>query len=118
MPVSHPQLPLDCVRKPEFWPDYHPSSHEASAHVPKQGSDYPANTLLDVGGERVVLGKPAGFPSFGWDNEYGVKVIEVRGLGLGSCRRASPTSGFNRLSAPHCGVRKAKAAHPVAWGRS
>jgi hypothetical protein len=79
MCVFHPQLPLDCVRKPEFWPDYHPSSQEASAHVPKQGSDYPANGLLDVAGEHVVLGKPAGFPSFGWDNEYGVKVIEVRG---------------------------------------
>lgn len=71
------QLPLDCVRKPEFWPEYHPSAAEPSSHVPKQGSDFPANALLDVAGGRVVLGKPADFPSFGWDNEYGVKAIEV-----------------------------------------
>jgi hypothetical protein len=71
------QLPLDCVRKPEFWPDYHPSVSQPSSHVPKQGTDYPVNTLLDVAGSRVVLGKPADFPSFGFDNEYGVKAIEV-----------------------------------------
>jgi hypothetical protein len=95
LPAAHgPQLPLDCVRKPEFWPDYHPSSQEASSHVPKQGTDYPANTLLDVGGERVVLGKPAGFPSFGWDNEYGVKVIEVREASLRLRTALAPMHGI------------------------
>lgn len=71
------ELPLDFVRKPEFWPEYHPSVQEPTSHVPKQGTDFPANPLLEVAGSRVVLGKPADFPSFGWDNEYGVKAIEV-----------------------------------------
>lgn len=78
------------VRKPEFWPDYHPSVSQPSSHVPKQGSDYPANTLLDVQGSRVVLGKPADFPSFGWDNEYGVKAIEVRAEGSPWGHAATP----------------------------
>lgn len=72
------QLPLESVRKPEFWPDYHPSSSEPSSAVPKQGSDFPANLLLDVAGSRVVLGKPDDYPSFGFDNEYGRKEIQVR----------------------------------------
>jgi hypothetical protein len=48
-----------------------------SSAVPKSGSDFPANPLLLVRGGRVVLGKPEGFPSFGWDNEYGSKEIQV-----------------------------------------
>jgi hypothetical protein len=85
----HLQLPLESVRKPEFWPDYHPSISEASSAVPKQGSDFPANPLLAVGGSRVVLGKPDDFPSFGFDNEYGRKEIQVglrvQGVLQGSC---------------------------------
>jgi hypothetical protein len=73
------QLPLESVRKPEYWPDYHPSSSETSSAVPKQGSDFPANPLLHVAGSKVVLGKPTDFPSFGFDNEYGRKEIEVGG---------------------------------------
>jgi hypothetical protein len=66
------------VRKPEFWPAYHPSVGEGTSHVPKLGADYPANPLLPVAGGDTVLGKPADFPSFGWDNEYGVKRMTVR----------------------------------------
>jgi hypothetical protein len=74
------QLPLDFVCKPEFWPEYHPSVQQPSAHVPKAGTDFPANPLLAVEGGLAVLGKPADFPSFGWDNEYGVKRIQVRSV--------------------------------------
>lgn len=31
-----------------------------------------------VAGEKVVLGKPDDYASFGWDNEYGRKEIDVR----------------------------------------
>ncbi len=31
-----------------------------------------------VAGEKVHLGKPMDYPSFGWDNEYGSKVIQVQ----------------------------------------
>ncbi len=30
-----------------------------------------------MGGERVVLGKHIAYPSFGWDNEYGSKEVDV-----------------------------------------
>ncbi|KAJ9513718.1 hypothetical protein QJQ45_015472 [Haematococcus lacustris] len=72
------ELPLACVRKPEYWPEYHPSSAQPSPALPAEGVDYPANDLVPVGAETVALGKPLGYPSFGWDNEYGGKQIAVQ----------------------------------------
>ena len=46
------ELPLTSVRKPEYWPDYHPSAAQPSPALPAEGVDYPANDL--VGGELVV----------------------------------------------------------------
>ncbi len=40
------QLPLHCVRKPEFWVDYHPSHKLPSPPVPTEGTDYPCNELV------------------------------------------------------------------------
>ena len=78
MPLPSPQLPLTSVRKPEFWPEYHPSSKEPSPAIPTEGIDYPSNDKrLDVVGENVELGKPLEYPSFGWDNEYGRKMVPV-----------------------------------------
>ncbi|GLC40818.1 hypothetical protein PLESTB_000019400 [Pleodorina starrii] len=74
------ELPLTSVRKPEFWPDYHPSVGNASAPVPTEGVDYPVNSMVTVAGEKVVLGKDISYPSFGWDNEYGRKEVQVAGF--------------------------------------
>lgn len=74
---SCPQLPLAFVRKPEFWPEYHPTANSPSAPAPTPGVDHPVNPLLPVPGGTVVLGKPLDYPSFGFDNEYGQKVIQV-----------------------------------------
>lgn len=71
------ELPLDKVSKPDFWPDYHPSTALPSRPVPTAGSDYPTNRMVTVEGETVVLGKDLAYPSFGWDNEYGRREIEV-----------------------------------------
>eukprot|EP00878_Enallax_costatus_P014673 GHUV01015349.1.p1 GENE.GHUV01015349.1~~GHUV01015349.1.p1 ORF type:complete len:489 (+),score=154.15 GHUV01015349.1:211-1677(+) len=71
------ELPLEFVRKPEFWPDYHLSVNQPSSAVPKQSTDFPVNSLIEVAGGKVVLGKPDDYPSFGFDNEYGRKEIEV-----------------------------------------
>ena len=66
------------VRKPEFWPDYHPSANEPSPALPTEGMDFPPNDeRVAVPGETVVLGKPLEYPSFGWDNEYGQKEVPV-----------------------------------------
>jgi hypothetical protein len=32
---------------------------------------------IAVAGEKVTLGKPVDYPSYGWDNEYGSKAIDV-----------------------------------------
>lgn len=36
-----------------------------------------ANEWLSVSSGKVDLGKPHDFPSFGWDNEYGTRTVEV-----------------------------------------
>jgi formylglycine-generating enzyme required for sulfatase activity len=46
--------------------------------VPKPGADFPHNPLIPVRGARVSLGKPRNFPSFGWDNEYGRRDVDVQ----------------------------------------
>ena len=46
--------------------------------LPTEGIDYPANDeRVMVPSETVVLGKDLAYPSFGWDNEYGRKEVQV-----------------------------------------
>lgn len=71
------ELPLSSVLKPQYMPDYHPSSQLPSPAMPAEGVDHPVNSLIEVAGETVTLGKAPTFPSFGWDNEYGTKVIPI-----------------------------------------
>lgn len=47
------QLPLASVRKPEFWPEYHPSASQPSPALPAEGVDYPQNVFVHVQGEEV-----------------------------------------------------------------
>ncbi len=55
------ELPLEFVRRPREWPEA-PSSKAKFA---------PLNAMLSVPSGTVNLGKPADWPSYGWDNEYG-----------------------------------------------
>lgn len=64
------ELPLRLLRAPPQWPPPHTSACDA-ARAP------PANDLVAVPEGRAVLGKPADMPSFGWDNEYGVRAFQV-----------------------------------------
>lgn len=59
------QLPLELLRESEHWP-----------LCPERGEP-PANELVAVPGGIVELGKPAGHPLYGWDNEYGRHRAEV-----------------------------------------
>jgi 5-histidylcysteine sulfoxide synthase/putative 4-mercaptohistidine N1-methyltranferase len=74
------ELPLELVRKPEGYPEVHPSARSAPAPsvAPKSGVHYPANEFLPVASGQVQLGKPKDFPSYGWDNEYGRKTMHVK----------------------------------------
>ncbi len=50
----------------------------------------------------MTLGKPEGFPSFGWDNEYGAKSMEVK---VGERERA--VVWFGRIEAGRWDTRPA-----------
>ena len=45
--------------------------------MPVVGTDYPRNNMIPVSAASVDLGKPADFPSYGWDNEYGERTVTV-----------------------------------------
>ena len=65
------ELPLACLAPPPAWPRCHASAHDAAAAPPP-------NDLLTVPAGDALLGKPAGWPSYGWDNEYGARTFHVR----------------------------------------
>lgn len=76
------ETPIHLVQVPEHWPAIHPSASEEGGSSrptshPREGVDYPPNRMIAVGTESVDLGKPADFPSFGWDNEYGERKVDV-----------------------------------------
>ncbi len=53
------QLPLDEVVANRF------------GSISEERGNAPDNTLIDVKGAKIVLGKPEDHPFYGWDNEYG-----------------------------------------------
>jgi len=63
------QLPVSSVTKPDTW-KYAPS------HAPTP-ADAPKNALVSIPATTVKIGKPVDFPSFGWDNEYGERTVDV-----------------------------------------
>jgi len=69
------ELPAHCLKKPIWWPAYHPSTTPKDAAA---AAAHPANEMLAVEAGDVTLGKPLDFPSFGWDNEYGMRQFHVR----------------------------------------
>jgi len=74
------ETPYHLVQRPESWPPLHPSAHgDSPTSNPVPGKDYPAmNNMIPVDASGSVdLGKPADFPSFGWDNEYGERRVDV-----------------------------------------
>lgn len=75
------ETPYHLVQSPANWPPVHPSAYRSNSPTahPVEGIDYPSNRLVHVGTENatVDLGKPADFPSFGWDNEYGERNVTV-----------------------------------------
>ena len=73
------ETPFHLVQAPQNWPPIHPSARQKTPTThPVEGVDYPPNRMIEVQDEgRVDLGKPADFPSFGWDNEYGERHVTV-----------------------------------------
>ena len=60
------ELPLHLVQKPLQWPN-----------SPSAGKDSSPTTWKTISAGEVHIGKLHSFPSFGWDNEYGSKKVNV-----------------------------------------
>lgn len=72
------ETPSHLMQVPASWPGLHPSSLQSARSLrPEVGQDFPQNEMLSVTGETVKLGKPRDFPSYGWDNEYGHRSVQV-----------------------------------------
>ena len=59
------QLPIDQVRRLDFW------------EICRESGEPPANELLPVPGGKVAIGKEPDHPLYGWDNEYGRHEAQV-----------------------------------------
>ena len=81
------ELPPRLVRRPEGWPALHPSARQSTGTdlPPRGGRDYPEMELLPVAAAQLRLGKPADWPSYGWDNEYGERQVETKPFRAGRC---------------------------------
>ncbi|KAI9990934.1 hypothetical protein PInf_018551 [Phytophthora infestans] len=67
--------PVEFFLSTSLLPDYHESLTHDNKEValrPVASVDYPVNEFVDV-----QIGKPRDFPSFGWDNEYGHREVDV-----------------------------------------
>jgi len=69
------ETPIHLMQVPAGWPKLHPSYHSPAPTHPDK--DLPRNEMLKVKGETVKVGKPRDFPTYGWDNEYGERAVEV-----------------------------------------
>jgi len=71
------ELPSHLLRTPEnFVPTFKANGSRKDKN-PTEGVDFPKNELIPVQGGTVFLGKDREYPSFGWDNEYGSRKVEV-----------------------------------------
>jgi 5-histidylcysteine sulfoxide synthase len=66
------------LQTPKNWPSLHPSAGKETVRSnPVEGVDYPTTRMIPGRKDTVDLGKPPNFPSFGWDNEYGERSVDV-----------------------------------------
>lgn len=72
------ELPIELVETPEFWAGVHPSAKRLSEVKPVLGKDYNDAIWKKQSGQKVVVGKARTTESFGWDNEYGERVISTK----------------------------------------
>ena len=75
------ELPIELVRRPEFFAPLHPSARSDS-EANEGGSlpdlkSLPSAPFLHIGGGTARVGKRVDEPFFGWDNEYGERVVDV-----------------------------------------
>ncbi|OFZ30542.1 MAG: 5-histidylcysteine sulfoxide synthase [Bdellovibrionales bacterium RIFCSPHIGHO2_01_FULL_40_29] len=72
------ELPVELVETPRYWAPLHSSSQSQKNLFPKMGDDFSELTWIQNKAQTVVLGKSETEKSFGWDNEYGFRKIELK----------------------------------------
>jgi 5-histidylcysteine sulfoxide synthase len=94
------QYEVDEVSRPEGW-EYAPS-----------GPEGPENGFVEMAGGRVQLGKPAEIPTFGWDNEYGKREVDVKPFKAG---RNLITNREFRTFVEDCGYERMELWSKEGW---
>jgi 5-histidylcysteine sulfoxide synthase/putative 4-mercaptohistidine N1-methyltranferase len=69
------ELPLNLVQQPQGWPQLLKSQSQWVA--PSVGENFPANELIGLQPGTASLGKRSDAATYGWDNEFGAKPMEV-----------------------------------------
>ncbi len=72
------ELPLEVVQTPMFWAPLHPSSTVKKNMFPTVGADYQTASWMQKEKQTVGVGKPQNEKTFGWDNEYGKRTVELK----------------------------------------
>lgn len=72
------ELPLELVQTPKYWAPLHPSSKVKKSTFPVLGKDYQSSNWVKKNSQAITLGKSATEKSYGWDNEYGTRTIQLK----------------------------------------
>lgn len=72
------ELPLQFVETPKYWAPLHPSHLQPKNLFPVADVDYKLNSWVKYPEKKVVLGKAEHEKSFGWDNEYGHREVQLK----------------------------------------
>jgi 5-histidylcysteine sulfoxide synthase len=72
------ELPVHLVSQPPEWPALAISkAGSESGQVDIRGRGESLPVMLEVGATSVKLGKSVDYPTYGWDNEYGQREVDV-----------------------------------------
>jgi 5-histidylcysteine sulfoxide synthase/putative 4-mercaptohistidine N1-methyltranferase len=74
------ELPAHLVERHPAWPAPHPSAAGERPLEPPADA-VPALRLVDLPSGDATIGKSRDWPTFGWDNEYGRRVVHVGAFG-------------------------------------
>lgn len=69
------ELDIKYVKKPA--PDSHVAKYVLPTEIAPSRGRAPLNEMITVDAGTTVLGKPWSYPTYGWDNEYGVQQVKV-----------------------------------------
>lgn len=72
------ELPIQYVETPKYWAPLHPSHNQIENIFPVEGVDFQPTSWTTHSSQKVTLGKNENEKSYGWDNEYGQRVVEIK----------------------------------------